>query len=186
MDAKNVRTGKLVDWDVTVPSIHRRAEISGVFKFGGELLNRAEVPNELRLGRPVPSGMDLFISTGGIHIVSPRLHDLLVEMDPGVHQFLSITLAGLKGEFYGDWWVLNVHYRQDTAYDEPGEVKGDRGMAWLGDRAMTVDPARESGVNLWRESRFPSVCVISDRLHAELKRQGIKFFKPVKLKHRTS
>jgi hypothetical protein len=119
------------------------------------------------------------------------LPDLFEEMDPGMHQFLPIRLVDWDGRpLDREWFILNVHHRQDTAFDDPAEAgsvpdnEGRRSIMWLQDRTMTVDPAKQSGVNLWRETRFPSVCVISDRLHDALQRRGLTFFKPIKLKNR--
>ncbi|RWM13573.1 MAG: hypothetical protein E5X53_34500 [Mesorhizobium sp.] len=191
MSRPHQRLGELVDWEARVPSLHRRAHISGVFQRGGELLDPAEAPTALRIHDTVPATQHAFTSSGGIHVISRGLRDLFEEMDPGVHQFLPITVTDRKGQPFGEWFILNVGFRQDTAFDDPAEAgtvpdtEGRRGMMWLQDRTMTVDPAKQSGVNLWRETRFPDVCVISDQLHDELKRRGMKFFKAIKLKNRT-
>ncbi|MGC4025605.1 MAG: hypothetical protein QM744_10870 [Mesorhizobium sp.] len=186
MSRPDQHIGELVDWEARVPSLHRRSHISGVFKRGDEQLDPAEAPTVLRINEPAPATQHAFTSSGGIHVIRRALRDLFEEMDPGTHQFLPITVTDRKGQAFGEWYILNVQYRQDTAYDDPADVKneGGRSMAWLQDRSMTVDPSRQSGVNLWRETRFPSVCVISDRLHDELKRRGMKFFKTIKLNNR--
>jgi len=191
MGPPDQQMGDLSDWEAKVPSLQRRAYLSRVFRTGGELLASAEAPTVLRVNEPIRANQDAFTSQDSIHIVSRALRDLFEEMDPEIHQFLPISLIDAKGQpLDREWFILNVHYRQDTAFDDPAEAgtvpdtEARRSMMWRQDRTMTVDPAKQSGVNLWRETRFPSVCVISDRLHDELKRRGMKFFKAIKLNNR--
>lgn len=188
MAAPDHQSGVLVDWETRVPNLHRRADISKVFQKGGELLDPAVAPIVLRLAKSIRAGQNAFVSADGIHVVSRALRDLFEEMDPDTHQFLPITVTDVRGVPFGEWFILNVHHRQDTAYDDPADFpngkEGNRRMAWFQDRTMTIDPARQSGLNLWREARFPDVCVISDRLHDEMKRRDMKFFKAIKLNNR--
>jgi hypothetical protein len=183
--APDIVLAVLADFEQKVPEVSRRAEISGVFRSGTRRLLPEEIPERLRLEQPLKNLRDIFISDGGVLIVSRALHDLLEEMDPGVHQFSPIAVERLSTA--GERFVLNVYVKQDSIIDEQSNVRRHAGMPdnrdvmyinYLpaGNVDITLDRSKLAKVNLWREKRYPGSLLLSDELNDELKRHDLKFF----------
>ncbi|MGE0281149.1 MAG: DUF1629 domain-containing protein [Rhizobiaceae bacterium] len=183
--------GDLVGWDEKVPLLKRRADISGLFKNGKSLLDPAEMPDTLRLSKTVAEKCPAaFISQDGICVVNSLIHDLLEEMDRGIHQFIPIKVIDKKGKSPNHvQYILNVHHMLDTIIDEKSYVEGGSGardgsimhVRMESKPSLTVDTSHLSSVNLWTEQRYPTTRLMSDKLFRELKARNLKFFQPIKI-----
>jgi hypothetical protein len=182
--------GELIDFAEKVPSLERRAEVAQVFDDGTRLLQADEIPTHLLLDRPAKRFRDIFQSQDGILVISPALHDLLQQLDPGVHQFSPISLDHIPAA--GPRFALNVHFKQDSIVDAKSSVRRNAGMPdnrnvmYINFRPegvdLVVDSSRLASVNLWRERRYPSSLLLSDRLHSEIVNRQLKFFPVIRVK----
>jgi hypothetical protein len=175
------------DFETVVPDIDRRAELSNIFLYGGALLVPDEMPNFMRIANKIEVPPDIFSSFDGIVIANDRMRRGLEELDPGVHQFIPITVYLKSKELAeGSWYILNVHYKQDSVVDELSNVRpmshqqpNTRPMMVIKfkrrDNQVTIDRSKLSGVNLWREAGYLGAYFLSDQLHSALSAQKIKF-----------
>lgn len=194
--APHFQLGILVGWEELVPDIKRRADISTLFHSGRfalpsspyQDLPEAEVPRVLLLdGRPkrIP---DIFTSENGVVVVQQPLKEVVESLDPGVHQFLPIDV---QRRYKGPGpehpcFVMHVRPVQDSIVDAESSVRPfymyeetHEAMEFLHltDARFVVRKLALSGVNLWREKRFPGSMLMSDALHDALKAAGLKFHK---------
>jgi hypothetical protein len=179
---KHSLIGEFVDWETIVPSLHRRADISGLFLLGRGLLDPAEMPRLVRLQGRIAPFRDFFSSYGGIPIASDRLRRLLEAMDPGVHQFIPIDVMWSADGQIHPRYILNVHVQKDSVIDEKSNVRinaADRNnmsirMGHLDDQ-LTLDRSKLTDVNIWRERRYGGHYFLSDALCDAFKRENITF-----------
>jgi hypothetical protein len=175
----------LADFEEKVPDLNARAEVADAFSDGTRLLRSHEIPTRLRLDTPIKRVRDIFVSHSGVLIVSRALHDLLEEVDPGLHQFSPIAIELLPHA--GEHFLLNVHHQQDSIIDEMSNVRRNAGMPdnrdvmyinFLpgGGVDVTVDVSQLGKANLWREKRYPGSMLVSNPLRDETRRRGLKFF----------
>lgn len=186
-----MKIGTLIGFEKLVPDVKRRSEITGIFKDGRvlhkvpaeTLLDPSEIPSELSFNRKSGSVSDLFSSEGGVMIASSAMHDLLQSLDPATHQFIPIRIKG-KTDF-GDRYVLNVHYVQDTIVDELSNVRTNAqspspSLMYINfsprNFKVVVDNSKRSHANMWRERRYTGSLLISDELSVEIKRRDLKIF----------
>jgi hypothetical protein len=175
------------DFDTVVPDNSRGAEISWTFKTGNALLVPEEMPRFMRIAKKIEVLPDMFRSFDGIVIASDRLRCLLEELDPGLHQFIPITVYLKSKELAeGSWFIMNVHYKQDSVVDAQSNVRpmshqepDERPMMVINftsrDNQVTIDRSKRSGAYLWREVGYLGPYFLSDRLHSKLKAQKVKF-----------
>jgi hypothetical protein len=175
------------DFETVIPDLDRRVEITDVFKQGSDLLVPEEMPNFMRIGQGIQVLPDMFRSFGGIVIASDRLRRVLEELDPGIHQFIPITVYLKSKELAeGSWFILNVYYKQDSVVDEQSIVRpmshqqpNARPMMVIKftsrDKQVTIDRSKLSGAHVWREAGYLGPYFLSDQLHSRLKAQKIKF-----------
>jgi hypothetical protein len=185
--APDMQSGEFTDFEEKVPDRSRRAEISTIFRYGNGFLNPSEVPGTLLVYIAVHKLPLIFKSNSGVHIVQEPLRQLLERMDLGIHHFLPIEVCQFDGTpCPNPCHVLNVHVMQDSIIDEKSDVRRNAGMPdnpnvmyinfpYRGVE-VTVDNSRLSGVNLWREKRYPGSLLMSDALHSAIRIKGFKFF----------
>jgi hypothetical protein len=193
--APHVQIGETPGFELKFSERKRLSEVTKVFSSGKALLDSAETPDRLQVHSRVDKLPDLFSSRNAILICSGRLRDLLEELDPGVHQFIPITVEQYSGMRPPQaHFILNVHYKQDSIVDELSDVRrnalvpNNRNILYFNfpykanskSVDVVIDRSKLSDVNLWREMRYPESLLISDRLHNELKQRKITFFKPLK------
>ena len=179
--------GDMSDFEKKVPDMRRRADISGVFRNDGQLLDPEETPEHLvlhRRGKAPPR--DIFKTHGGAMVASDRLRLLMEEMDPGCHQFLPISIDN-RPEFEPRY-ILNVHATKDTIIDDQSDVKpswhttGREKMHFTfpahlkGPVQIAFSPAAMNGPHVWRERRYASSLIISDAFEAALREGKLAFF----------
>ncbi|MBL0375289.1 hypothetical protein JJB09_25060 [Rhizobium sp. KVB221] len=177
--------GDFQDFDVKVPDLERRVEISTTFKFGNRLLPPEETPQHLLLRRPGKRPRDLFVTHGGAMVISQSLRDLIEEMDPSCHQFLPLSIDNLQDG--SAWYILNVYANQDSIIDEKSEVsrniwsKGNESMKipslgfGSGPLSVTFKKSLMGGFNIWREERYVGYLFVSDGFEAALRQRGLTF-----------
>ncbi len=184
-----------------VPDLAARAEYAAIYKNGTRALIRAEVPDELILDRRRKSLAAGFLSVNGLFIVKGEIREILENLDPGMHQFFPIDVKyGTTSRPEGQFYVLNLTAQQDSIIDDLSTVEPfpvftnatppqiappDRNKMSIlyADGHVTVDPARQSGLSIWRERRYPGSYLISDQFHDMLVAQGLKFLTPFQTKN---
>jgi hypothetical protein len=85
-------------WRKKIGNISRCAEISMVWRNGRALLKLEEMPESLELEGKPKKLLDVFFSDNGIVLCSPRVKDVIEELDPGLHQFIPIRLFWQKAK----------------------------------------------------------------------------------------
>jgi hypothetical protein len=183
--------GDLVDFELRVPNLRRRAEISGVWKYGTARLNALEMPTLLRLQKKPKILPSVFSSEDGITICSRNLRDLIEALDPGQHQFLPITLLHRETPiFEDDTFIMNVHKTFDTidekhtkasrgavpALGRPRELFRYLNIGLVKKNDIAVSKSLLPNINLWREKNY-SIYMMSDALFETLKQRRMRFFK---------
>jgi hypothetical protein len=84
-----------MDFDPEITMDFKR-QLLGVFPLTPE--GRASIPAKLRVGRPKKGGIPHILGWSmGPWIVSPRVRDILEELEPGVQKFCPIELVGKDG-----------------------------------------------------------------------------------------
>ena len=179
------QSGAFRGWEERNPR-ETLGEITTVFKGGHRELLAREIPEALVLAQRAKLA-DVFISRDGIYIVSARLKSVLEEMDGDAHQFFPLKLLWRNGDpVEGAWFAMNVHAHQASIIDEKSVVRPGSQYAEINAPVMflagyrkpvTLDGSKlSSSLSLWREERYPSILLASDRLIDRLKADGIKFF----------
>ena len=153
--------------------------------YGTRLALPEEVPKELILEKPRKTWPDAFFTRNMLLVVREPVRAIIDRLDPDVHQFFPISIRTKRGvETEGPWFAMNVTARQDSVVLErslyiPSKDRPDK-LNLFYDAATTkdivVDPARQTGLHLWRETRFIKSLLGSDELVAELKANKLKFF----------
>ncbi len=181
-----MQIGRLQGFDERIPDLHRRADITGVFKDGGRLLAPDELPQGVVLERRtrLPDG---FLTQDGLHVVSDAARQAVEALEPERHQFFPFTLHWRNGERpEGTWWGLNVTQKRDSVVEEGSAVRrmfsDPRKLHVLDRKQVVLDPARIGDVHLWREERFMLELFCSDALRDAFKAQGLRVFRTFKAK----
>lgn len=168
------------------------SEYSDVYSNGTRKLKQNEVPEELVLAKKtklLPGGFETIAS---LFIVQDTVAKILENLDPGVHQFLPISLRYKSRSVpEGKYFVLNVTARQDSIVDDlsrvesvplpkqihpyiPGDHDPDRMKIIHFKKSVTVDPGKQSGLNMWREKRYAGSYLISDAFFDALKARDLR------------
>jgi hypothetical protein len=187
--------GDISEWEALVIDLDRRCEIADVWKTGRGILNPNEMPKTLPFEAARKTIPHVFFSDNGIVICSAETRSIIEEADPGLHQFIPITVIQKNGQSaHGGHFILNVHYMQDTVLDEKTthEYMG-LGKPPMGARSLKmltssykkpaevgVSKAKLTTAHLWRETYYPNIYLMSDTLQDKFKEAGIKFFKTFK------
>lgn len=175
--------GDMVGFRDRITDLHRRAEITGVFKDGNRLLAPDELPEGVVMRIRHPRLPDGFMTDGGLQVVSNAARQTVEELEPGRHQFFPLALRWRKVEpLEGAWWGMNVTQKRDTVVAEGskvGRVSYDpRKLQVHSFKQIMLDPTRIDGAHLWREERFLGMALFcSDALHDALKARGLKVFR---------
>jgi hypothetical protein len=178
----------LTDFKTKVPDLHARVEVARVFKDGIRLLKPEETPEHMVLNKPKARLRDIFMTENGALIISEKLRALIEEMDPGMHQFMPISIDNLAE--LECWFILNVHARQDSVIDDQSDVRPNSGSRdsnkimyfeyfpapKKGHISATIDTTALGGLHVWRERRYPGSLLVSDAFQGELKKRKIEFF----------
>ncbi|THH38284.1 hypothetical protein E4Z66_01555 [Aliishimia ponticola] len=147
--------------------------------------NAEDMPKVLLAERARKTWPDAFTTTNGLYVVSGAAKHVIEGLDPGIHQFFPLKIQTKRGiDIPGPWFAMNVHVKQDSIVMEKSRVnksqrKPDELSRFWGDTKdgdVVVDPAKQSGIHLWREARFIGSLLASDELIAAFKVQGVKFF----------
>ena len=130
------------------------------------------------------------MTTNGMYVVSGAAKAIIEGLDPGVHQFSPLTIHTKRGlEVEGPWFAMHVTAQQESIVKERSKVylpdgSSERLHQFHYERKdVTVDPSRQSGVNLWREHYFTYSLLASDALFDALKAADLKFFRRFKAKN---
>ena len=183
--------GDFPGWEERISDLDYLAEIAGVFKDGNRQLRQDEIAEILLLegeARPLPCA---FTSSDGVIIIQQPIRDVLEALDPGVHQIVPIDVwfeDGTKAKH--PCFVLNIHVHQSSIIDEKSDVRPHVGYKETRDimfisharKNITLDRAKLSSINLWRERRYPESILMSDTLNAELASKKLDFFEMWKAK----
>jgi len=180
-------SGTFQDLESKVPDLDHRVEIAGIFKAGDRLLLPEETPQHLVLDRPGKHPRDIFQTHNGAMVVSQALRGLMEEMDPECHQFMPLTIDNLSDG--KNWFILNVHAKQDSIVDEESDVeqrfestgKEMMGIPSFGYETiplkLTFRKSEMRDLNLWRERRYKGYLFCSDKFEEKIRNEKLKFFK---------
>lgn len=118
---------------------------------------------EKKLHEILPVGSELAISE--------RLRDIIEAIDPGVHQYLPVTLMKTRTEpFEGHYWLLNICRLLDSV------VMGLGGQASNRETSTPFRTNRKAvfeGCHLWREEKYLLDVYFSDALYAACRKKKI-------------
>ena len=170
-----------------VPDMHRRADISGLFIAGGQLLAPNETQEHLILHKKGKAPLrDIFGTRSGAMIVSENLRLLMEELDPGCHQFLSLSIDNRPDA--APRYILNVHATKDSVIDDQSDVKpnplstGRDNMYFSynsydkGPRNIAFSAAALDGPHAWRERRYRHSLLISDAFATAINERQLRIF----------
>ncbi|WP_146681533.1 imm11 family protein [Thioclava sp. F28-4] len=177
------------EWKANYPYLgeagKKTLEIVQAFREGRRKMLPEEIPKNLIADKPRKNWPDIFITTNGLLVVREPVREVLERLDPGIHQFFPFDLKTKRGvAINGPWFAMNVTAEQDSIVLERSRVHlsesdPERLNSFFvepQDGDVVVDPARQSGLNLWREKRFNMSLLGSDAFQTELEAKGIKFF----------
>ena len=145
-----------------------------------------EMPKLLVADKPRKIWPDTFMTTNGLLVVNGDVRAVIEKLDPNTHQFFPLTFRTKRGVIIdGPWFAMNVSKKQDTlamgrchlVFSEKYPDTGNLFHEDTKDGEITVDPALQSKLNLWRESRVEMSLLGSNALVLELEKQGLSFFK---------
>lgn len=141
--------------------------------------------------REIPSNTkDAFKIIGGLRVISPALHDVLVQFDMTGVQFFEVPiLADKNGAISGlpNHYVLNVYGSKDAlipALSEniekqifPRESEPRPNAKWRPSNDLDVVALSESageGADIWRDPDLKQTLFFSDRLKQAIDAAGLK------------
>ncbi|MEL6620553.1 MAG: DUF1629 domain-containing protein [Pseudomonadota bacterium] len=168
-----------------------RAKFGRFVREGEGIADPADAPTELAF-MVGTSDLKQFLSVEFLWLVKQPVKDLIEELDPTLHQFISLRVTDHTGTPFdkGLWWMLIVHHRQASIVDEltnsyPGqEAKRTRARMILKQSGkITMDGSNlAANVHLWREERYGSALFMSDLLYGRLEDMGVELpCRPVEL-----
>ncbi|MEP5758178.1 MAG: DUF1629 domain-containing protein [Litoreibacter sp.] len=161
-------------------------EIVDAWRFGARPSLLGETPKLLIAEKARKIWPDTFVATDALLVVSDPVRVVIERLDPGIHQFFPLTFQTKRGVIIdGPWFAVNVSAKQDSVVMEKSRIVRSKRFPETNnmffedakDGDVTVDPARLSNLNLWREARFTMSLLGSDTLVKEFKKQGLKFLK---------
>lgn len=187
---RNIVYGSYPDWKAEFTGKgeegnKRLLDILNAWGHGSRPALPEEVPKNLVLDKPIKSLPEAFWSTDGLLVVREPVRAIIDRLDPGLHQFFPIRIRTKRGvETEGPWFAMNVTAMQDSIVLERSHYKKSSYMpdrlnsfyASSTTKDIVVDPARQSGLHLWREKRFIKSLLGSDALVAELEALNMKFY----------
>lgn len=187
--ARNFVDAEYPDWEKKFPYVGETQwetlDIVDGWRSGKRPTVPDEMPKLLIAEKPRKTWPDSFITTNGLLVVRDTVRKVIDHLDPGIHQFFPIRFqTKRKLEIEGPWLAMNVTAKQDSVLVEKSRVlvnpDSPDTLCAFSTASRTenvfVDPSRQSGINLWRERRFPMSLLGSDRLAEELKAQKLRFF----------
>lgn len=172
------------------PEGEKAVSIAGAWKFGRRPLEAREMPKVLLTTRSRKVWPSAFETTNGLNVVAEDAKGIIEAFDPGTHQFFPLKLQSKRGiEVPGPWYAMHVHVEQNSILVEQSRVSVNKNnpqklCSFYSDTdpsQVFVDPARQSGLHLWREARFAGSLLGSDAFVAELNAKQIKFFPSFKI-----
>lgn len=181
------------EWLERFPPVGDKMEesmrITRAWKTGNTKLSAEQFPKKLVAQKPRKSWPDMFKTAGGLMIASGKAKDIIDGLDTGLHQFFPLKIHTKRGlEVTGPWFAMNVTEQQNSIVLEKTRFfRSPSAPEYLHSFAhehkdVTVDPSRQSGVNLWREYSFQGSLLGSDALFEALKDAGLKFYHRYKAK----
>jgi hypothetical protein len=123
-------------------------QLAGAFPLTSD--GRAAIPRKLSVGKPRRGGMPHIIGwLSGPWIVSPRVRDLIEELEPGVQEFSSIALIGIDGKSdFGTYFLILPPPKLDAVLTDRSELNSTGRFEF---RARCVlDAAIIQGHHFWR------------------------------------
>jgi hypothetical protein len=163
------------DFDPDITMDFKR-QLTGVFPLTAE--GRANIPRKLRVGRPKKGGTPHILGWSmGPWIVSPRVRELIEELEPGVQEFSAIELISKDGKRSLATYFLILPPPQLEAIIKPEIDAVVREKSMIMDaldphRVCILDSDVIQGHHLWRGQRPVSLTYfcsdeLGDRLKAE-------------------
>ena len=163
---------------------------------GYRKLTPEETPSQLQMSRRriIKNYPDAFLTQGGAYVVSYRMRALIEKFEPDVHQFFPVKiLDDADGPLR---FLLNVVTRQSSIVEELSSVEQGgmhpspermsvvpvprKGVVLgKGEIDLTFDKRALCGLHLWREQRYSRELFLSDEFVKALKKQKLKFFRPL-------
>jgi hypothetical protein len=124
---------------------------------------------------------DIFALPGPVPCVSQAIKDCIDPLEPGVHQFFSMTLLDSKNKVMSrDHYILNVCVLLDSLIFEKSNLSWGAGPGSyaISDRGAdlfrTIKGRSAKGHLLWREKIYPHDFYISDEIYKFFKKNKIK------------
>jgi len=104
--------------------------------FQGEefgMIDEDWLPKSWIVEKARPVMPDMFWGSCGMMIVSGPYHDIVEDLDPGLHQMWPIDLRRKrKGSFPGRWYGLNIRGRAEAIQIEGSDLRFNPGSEQLG------------------------------------------------------
>ncbi len=189
-EAPQFLIGSILEFEENIKDINKGAEIERVHHYGNRKLEENEIPKVLVLEKKrktIPAG---FLTRSSMFIVNKSVQNFLTKLDSGIHQFFPIEVKYKDGSRpEGEFFVMNVTYKQDSIVDENSSVesyfhpKTDKMKIRHFRKNVTVQKSVLSNMNIWREERYPKSLLISDSFFEFLNEQKMKFLKSYKAKN---
>ena len=156
-----------MDFDPEIPMDFKR-QLCGVFPMTAE--SHAAMPTRLRVGRPRKGGTPHILGWSmGPWIVSPRVHDIIEELEPGAQDFRAIELISKDGKrSLGTYSLILPPPQLDAIIKDKTQYDSSSMLKWSGVCVLDGDVIR--GHQFWRAERPLNLTYFcSDELHDRLK-----------------
>ena len=154
-----------------------------------------ECPDEFRTVRTMKE-LGALIEGHGLYVSEP-LKDIIEALEPGVHFYWPIRMTGPNGAEYPERYFGMQVRRFFTSFrpelSEPGSwnkapntmtpMYTTRANSKAFYAGLAISEAGVAGAHIWRERHlYQPNLLISDTLHAEIKKAGLKVWKHHKMK----
>ena len=138
------------------------------------------VPTKVQWGGPKRARVPETLQGRGMMLVNARFKDIIERFEPGLHQFLPLTLLWKDGTVAQDMYFFNICSRLDTV-DRKVSTAQKPGTIWLHETGTIVfSPAQMGTHHIWIDKHIYYGWFVSDQLHDALvgaKITGIGFRK---------
>lgn len=182
----------MVEWKERFPSWGPRSEVTARivdgWRSGARKLEAEQMPRVLIAEKPRKSWPDMFMTKNGLIVIRDAVKSIVEAYDPQIHQFFPLKLETKRGlDIEGPWFAMNVTEQFETIVIKDSIVNGVGGMTELNSisysyRNVTVNPACQPDVHLWRERTFFNSMFASDELIGAVKAAELKIFPYFKAK----
>jgi hypothetical protein len=182
----------MVEWKERFPQWGPGSEVTARivdgWRSGARKLEAEQMPRVLIAEKPRKSWPDMFMTTNALIVVRDAVKSIVEDYDPQIHQFFPLKLETKRGlDIEGPWFAMNVTEQRETIVIGDSIVNRVEGMPELNSisysyRDVTVNPAFQPNIHLWRERTFRRSMFASDELIGAVKAAELKIFPYFKAK----